>query len=228
MKILLIDTGYYNVDKEDGIFMQSPLKMHPSSNWTLAEKVTAFCETTNDVERIRLAEIIQTQLNSLSTDVFNCTICPAEERLRRFLLQNDTFKVIQGIGTYASILTVMLQHGLQPQLTDEETMIVSLTIPHLLLRLKKVVEPQQFFPMSSVRRDIETVIKMLSAFKEEKITKATKLIADVKKNSKTEMVKKYIQMYLEGKSWTQHYLMISWLKNQVNLPCSQWTIPVFG
>ena len=215
MKILLIDTGYYNADEEDGVYMQSPLKMHPSSNWTLAEKVTAFCETTNDVEQKSLAEIIQTQLNSLSTDVSNCTICPAEYRLRRFLLENDTFKVIQGIGTYASILTVMLQHGLQPQLNDEETM------QRLLLRLKKIVEPPHFFPLSSVRRDIETVIKMLTAFKEEKITKATKLIVAVKKDSKIEMMKQYIGMYLEGKSWTQHYLITSWLKVQVKLPCSQ-------
>ena len=213
MKILLIEAGYSNVNKKDGIYLESP-KKRPSLNGTLAEKVIRFCETTNDAEQIRLTEIIQTQLNALSIDFSDCTLCPAEYRLRTFLLGDDTNKVTQGIGIYASILTLMLQNGLQPQLKDGET------VQRLLISLKMIVEPKLFFPVSSVRRDIETVIKMLTAFKEEKITNATKLIVNLKKDSKTEMVKQYMGLYLEYKSWTQHYLIISWLKVQVNLPCA--------
>ena len=217
---MLIDAKNRNIDEIDaGIFQQRRIRLeeHYSSNGTLESQVKAFCETKCDIEHMRLTESIQGKLNSLSINFSHCTICPAEYTLRAFLLGDDTFRVIKGIGIYASILTVMLQHGLQPQLSDRES------IQRLLLRLKKIVEPPNFFPLSSVRRDIETVIKMITAFakllKEGKVAKATKLVAEVKRDPKTEMVKQYLGMYLECKSWTQHYLIISWLKVQVNLSC---------
>ncbi len=199
---MFTDPKSFQVDGRDGQCGSSVLTL-----------VEAFCETTNDIQQMRLTESIQAELNMLSINFSNCTICPAESRLRTFLLQDDTLNVINGISIYASMLTVMLQHGFQPQLNDKET------CESLLIRLKKIVEPPNFFPMSRVRRDIETVIKMLSAFakllKEEKITNAAKLIAEVKKDSCKEMVEKYLAMYIEYKSWTQHYLVISWLKVQV-------------
>jgi hypothetical protein len=206
------------------------------STLTLAEKVDAFCKTTKELERMRLTDDIDAELNSLSVNFgalcpANCTICPAESKLRSFLLQDDTLNVINGIGIYASMLNVMLQHGLQPQLCSKDT------FQCLSSRLKRIVQPPNFLPMSRVRRDIDTVARMLSTFekmlKEEKLKNATTLIEKINKDTSSKMVDKYMEKYLDCKSWTQHYLVITWLKIQViscirvlyhkNLECKFYT-----
>ena len=186
-----------------------------SSVSSLTENVDAFCEATSALEQNKLEGKIREELNRLSVNFTDFTkICPAECKLRTFLLGDDTLNVIKGIGIYISILAVMLQHGLQPQLSNKEV------AESLLIRLKKIVEPPHFFPFSRVRRDIETVIRMLSAFekllKEEKIKTATELFKAIKNDSKQETVEQYLKKHFGRHSCTRDYLVLSWLKMQVN------------
>ena len=172
---------------------------------TLAEKIDAFCEAKNDFDRKTLAEGIHAELNSLCVNFIDCTICPAEVKLRAYLLRDDTLCVTRGIGIYASMLTVMWLHGLKPELNDKAT------LERLSTRLKDVVEPPGFFTMSPIRRDIETVIEMLSD--SSKMNKGKKLIQKIKENAGN--VDQCFKKELKNESWIQHYLVISCLKMQV-------------
>ena len=191
---------------------------HPHASkayFTLDEKVDLFCNTASDLEQKSLKEAIHTELNYLSVDLTsNCPILLAESRLRNFLLQADTLQVINRIDIYASILTVMLLHGLKPHLNNKET------LKSLSTHLNMIVEPPHFFPMSRVRRDVETVIKLLTAFermlREDKIKKVTELIKRIKENGKADaQLSKNLKTYLDPQSWTQHFVLLFWLKVQV-------------
>ncbi|XP_028401092.1 dual specificity protein kinase zakA-like [Dendronephthya gigantea] len=180
---------------------------------TLEGKIEAFCRATRRLEQIRLAKTIHAELNNLSVELFtDCKISPAEYKLRGFLLQDDTLNVINGIDIYASILSVMLKHGLQPQLRDKDA------FADLLSHLEMVVEPPKFFPMSLVRRDIEAVIKMLKVLtnirREVKINNAIELIGELKDGKNQVTIIECLKKYLKYNSWIQHYLVLSWLKMQ--------------
>ena len=186
-----------------------------SSVSSLTGNVDAFCEATSALDQRKLDEKIREELNRLSVNFPSITeICPAEYRLRMFLLGDDTQHVIKGIGIYISILAVMLQHGLQPHLINKNA------AKSLLIHLKKVLDPPIFFPITRLRRDIETVIKILSAFekllKEKKIKRAIGLVEAIKSDAKKETVAKYLNKHFDDQSWTRNYLVISWLKMQVN------------
>ena len=182
---------------------------------SLLENIDVFCKTSSELEQKKLEQEIHAKLHVLSVTFTNsCKICPAECKLRTFMLGNDTLNVNKGIGIYVSILSVMLQHGLQPQLNNK------VDLEGFMIRLKTIVEPPNFFPMTRVRRDIETVIKMLSAFekllKEEKIKYAIELVGKIKEDRILQKTAdKFLKKYLGHQSWTRDYLVISWLKIQV-------------
>lgn len=182
----------------------------------MTEDIDVFCKTTSELEQKKLEKEIHAKLHSLSVNFTNsceCEICPAECELRTFLLGNDTLKVNKGIGIYVSILSVMLQLGLQPQLNNREA------LESFKVRLETIVQPPNFFPTTRVRRDIETVIKMLLAFekllKEVKIRNAIDLVKKIKEDRTSEKKAKFLKKYLGYQSWTRDYLVISWLKIQV-------------
>ena len=181
----------------------------------MTESIEAFCQTTSELEQNKLDEKIRAKLNRLSVNLtYSCKICTAESMLRTFLIGDETLNVIKGIGIYVSILAIMLQHGLKPQLSNKKS------VESLLLHLKNIVEPPNFFPMTRVRRDIETVIRMLPAFerllREEKIKRATGLVEAIKIGAKTEKVAKLLKKHFDHQSWTRDYLVISWLNMQVS------------
>ena len=182
----------------------------------MTEDIDAFCQITSEIEQKELEKEIHAKLHGLHVKLTNsCKICPAEYKLRAFLLENDTLDVNKGIGIYVSMLAVMLQHGLQPQLINQEA------LESLRIRLETIVDPPNFFPMTRVRRDIETVIKMLSAFekpmKKVKMRKAIELVKKIKKDVEPKKIARLLKTYLNNKSWTRDYLVISWLKIQVVL-----------
>lgn len=154
-----------------------------------------FFETKSPLEQKKLEEKIYAELDSLSVNFSrSCEICPAEWKLRNFLLGDDNLNVVKGIGIYASIFVVMLLKGLAPKLSNERG------LDRLVVRLKTTLEVPNFFPMSNVRRDIETVIKMLSAFekllKEEKMQKAIGLVEEINRDTQAENVSRYLKRYL--------------------------------
>ena len=181
----------------------------------MTESIKAFCQTTSELEQNKLDEKIRAKLNRLSVNfTYSCKICTAESILRTFLIGDETQNVIKGIGIYVSILAIMLQHGLKPQLSNKKS------VESLLLHLRNIVEPPNFVPMTRVRRDIETVIRMLPAFerllREEKIKRATGLVEAIKIGAETEKVAKLLKKHFDHQSWTRDYLVISWLKMQVS------------
>lgn len=195
-------------------YLDRPSTSRDDNSLTLDGKIDAFCKATSKLEQIRLTKTIHTELNNLSVELItDCKIFPAEYKLRTFLLQDDQLNVINGIDIYASILCVMLKHGLQPQLRDKDA------FDDLSSHLKKVVEPPRFFPMSCVRRDIEAVIKILSVLprirREKNVNNEIELIRKLKEGKKQGTVNKLLKKHLECHSWIQHYLVLSWLKMQV-------------
>ncbi len=178
-----------------------------------------FLETEEVKERKQLGKSIYTILNSFSvcnSDLWNVRL--GEKIFRDRFLHAEEKSIEERINIYAHILVVMLQHGLQLKTIHEESNATG----KLLDILRNIIISPHYYPTSYLRRNIETVIKMLSILSD--LNKQQKLLRNVYKcfNEITSMdyfheekVKSYLKKYLKSPTWIELYLVITWLKIKV-------------
>ena len=194
-----------------------------SSDLSLKEMVEKFCETTQVEERKQLAEDLCHALNCFSVDnTESCNVQLAERILRiYFNLHADQKSIEARIGVYCHHLVVMLQHGLQPETRQGEDNATPLI---LLDRLQDIVKPSVYNPTSTLRKDIETAIDMLSLFsakskKQQTLPKyVTKCFKKITSGNYTHenKIKFCLEKYLKSPTWIHLYLLITWLKIKVS------------
>jgi hypothetical protein len=192
-------------------------------DWPLEELTEKFCRTKQVQEREEFAKRIRVRLNCFSVDnTESCNVQLSEKILRFFFLQNDQYSIEARINIYCLHLVLMLQRGLQPETVNKEN---KETVDKLLRRLKNMVKPSAYCPTSSLRKDIENVIDMLSLYSTksskhqilpEKITECfLKMTSDSYFDENN--VKSCLIEYLKPSTWIHLYLVISWLKTKVLL-----------
>lgn len=190
-----------------------------SSDLSYKEMVEEFCGAKEIGKRKELAERINNALNCYSVDntELYCDVRSGESILRTFFLKADSKSIEDRIGIYCHHLVVMLQHGLQPETINGDG---DATVRKLVDRLMNILKPSVYYPASILRKDIETVIEMLSLFLAKKKTlpwSVTKCFNKITSMGcpQEKKVKSYLEKYLKAGTWIHVYLIIKWLNNKV-------------
>jgi hypothetical protein len=196
----------------------------PWSDLSLKELTEKFCKANEVQERQELAKRIRIILYCFSVNNTElCNVQLSERILRTNFSQNDQHSIEVRIGIYCLHLAVMLQRGLQPEIMNGDN---NATVIALLDRLKNMVKPSVYYPTSSLRKDIENAIDMLSLYSanlhrhQTLLGKITKCFGQITSDScyDENNVKSCLEKYLKARTWIHLYLIISWLKIKVLSP----------
>ena len=188
---------------------------------SLKDLTEEFCRTNSVKPKEELTRRISVALNCFSADnTESCDVQLSERKLRIYFLQSDQHSIEVRVNIYCRHLAVMLQRCLQPETIHGEN---NTTVVRLRDRLKDMVKPSEYYPTSSLRKDIENVIDMLSLYST-KSNKQQKTIIKCFSELTSEscfdknIVKSCLDNYLkQSPIWIHLYLIISWLKTKVLL-----------
>jgi hypothetical protein len=164
------------------IFQAGADIIQTSSDLSYKEMVEEFCGAKEIGKRKELAERINNALSCYSVDntELYCDVRSGESILRTFFLKADSKSIEDRIGIYCHHLVVMLQHGLQPETINGDG---DATVRKLVDRLMNILKPSVYYPASILRKDIETVIEMLSLFLAKKKTLPRNITKRFQKNN---------------------------------------------